>query len=402
MRFRHAVAIVASFAVAFTAPLGAQRTIDLNAEMLDRFLKAYDLEQAELTKVDPQIKELDTKISKFRDCRIAYEIAGAVSGSRLGGLAASIAMRAKCGATSEDGYVRDRQRIIDGPEKAAMTAGGFAKVDDYRNLKYALIGYLHGGRSGFTKPGLDLLATRESELSTRMGIPLYSFNAPPAVAGIAIPGVWTMDYAWIYIGQLFAVQYMSGATLFEKPYQPGQWTKWEIKSADDPKAKETMERAFIGKAADGSEWWRHKSLVSSTRDGKEVVDTVIIEVQFKPQGESMKQIVRMRGKLPGNAEAQEMIVPQSFTVLPLSGAFQMRPTPESIEGATVGTETVGSFTGAKHLKFGMGGGNLEWWLADAAPGGWVRFMVSSGGKSAYQMDLVGSGTGATSELGIKM
>ena len=57
----------------------------------------------------------------------------------------------------------------------------------------------------------------------------------------------------------------------------------------------------------------------------------------------MIQIVRMRGKLPGNPEAQEMIVPQAFSVMPLSGAFQGRPTQESMDGATVGTETVGSF-----------------------------------------------------------
>jgi hypothetical protein len=79
----------------------------------------------------------------------------------------------------------------------------------------------------------------------------------------------------------------------------------------------------------------------------------------------------------------------------------MRPTPESIEGATVGTETVGSFQ-AKHVKFGMGGGNLEWWLADNAPGGWVRFKVSGGGDKSYQMDMVGQGAGAKSELGIRL
>jgi hypothetical protein len=394
--------MVSVLAVVFSSPVAAQRgAIDLNADLLDRFLKAYDVEQTELTKVDPQLKEIDTKIAKFRDCKIAYEIAAAASGSRLAGIALSLAMRAKCGASSEDGYVRDRQKIIDGPEKAAMTAGGFAKVDDYRNMKYALIGYLHGGRSGFTKAGLDYLATRETDVSTRMGIPLYSLIAPPMAAVAAVPGIWTLDYAWIYIGQLFAVQYMSGATLFEKAYQPGQWTRWEIKTADDPKSKEVMERAFLGKLADGSEWWRHKSMVSSTRDGKEVVDTVILEVQFKPQGDATKQIVRMRGKLPGNAEAQEMIVPQMFTILPLTGAFQMRPTQESIDGATVGTETVGSVQ-AKHVKFGMGGGTLEWWLADTSPGGWVRFIVSGSGKNVYQMDMVGQGTGATSELGIKM
>jgi hypothetical protein len=281
-----------------------------------------------------------------------------------------------------------------------VTAGGFANADAYRDLKYALIGYLHGGRSGFTQAGLDLLATRQTEVSQRMGIALYSLDAGVRTAAMA-PGVWSLDYAWIYIGQLFAVQYMSGATIVEKPYTPGQWTRWEIRSGTDATARETMERAFLGKTSDGSEWWRLKSLVGGNRDGKEVVDTVILEALFRPEGESIRQLVRMRGKLPGNAEAMEMIVPQAFSVLPLSGAFQMRPTPESIEGATVGTEAVASFQ-AKHVKFGLGGGTLEWWLADAAPGGWVRFRISSGAETAYQMDMVGQGTGATSELGIRM
>jgi hypothetical protein len=50
----------------------------------------------------------------------------------------------------------------------------------------------------------------------------------------------------------------------------------------------------------------------------------------------------------------------------------------------------------------MGGGNLEWWLADNAPGGWVRFKVSGGGDKSYQMDMVGQGAGAKSELGIRL
>jgi hypothetical protein len=292
MRFRHAFALFGLLAAALASPLHAQRgAIDLTADLLDRFLRGYDAEQAELTKVDPQIKELDDKIRKFRDCRIAWEIAAAASGSAVVGLAAGVAIRVKCGATNESGFVRDRERIQEGPEKAAMTAGAFARVDDYRNLKYALMGYLHGGRSGFTKSGLDLLATRESEVSTRMGIPLYSFDAAPRSSGVAMPGVWTMDYAWIYIGQLFAVQYMSGATIFEKVYTPGQWTKWEMTTSDNPSDKQTMERAFIGKTSDGSEWWRLKTVVSSGNSA----DTVIVVAWFKPQGESMTHIVRRRG-----------------------------------------------------------------------------------------------------------
>ena len=47
------------------------------------------------------------------------------------------------------------------------------------------------------------------------------------------PGVWTADYSWIYISALFAMQYSSGATMFEGNYKPGEWTKWAMKSADN-------------------------------------------------------------------------------------------------------------------------------------------------------------------------
>jgi hypothetical protein len=86
--------------------------------------------------------------------------------------------------------------------------------------------------------------------------------------------------------------------------------------------------------------------------------------------------------------------------------FPTRPTKESIEGATVGDEKVdtktGSFT-AKHVRFGNGGGNLDWWLTPDVPGGWVKFTGGANGadkKDLYTMELAGKGTGAKSELGI--
>jgi hypothetical protein len=141
--------------------------------------------------------------------------------------------------------------------------------------------------------------------------------------------------------------------------------------------------------------------MNENRGGNDVVDTVTLEAMFKPMGPQVKQLVRMRGKLPGNPEPQEMIVPQAMSMLPMSGAFGMKPTPESLDGATVGAETVDRFS-AKHVKFGMGGGSIEWWLADAAPGGVVKFKASNNsGKGTYQMEMVAQGTGAVSELGIK-
>src|SRR6185295_17756384 len=118
--------------------------------------------------------------------------------------------------------------------------------------------FLRGNKDGFTKPALDLLTSRQTQLSEAFGISLAvaSSGGSSGARGVRVPGMWTTDYAWTYIGQLFAVQYLSGATMFETTYKPGEWTRWQITTADSPDEKETIERAFIGTASDGSggEW----------------------------------------------------------------------------------------------------------------------------------------------------
>jgi hypothetical protein len=99
-----------------------------------------------------------------------------------------------------------------------------------------------------------------------------------------------------------------------------------------------------------------------------------------------------------------MIVPEYLTTLSPNGAFPMRPTKESLAGATVGTESIsvgGTSYSARHVRFGGAGGSTEWWLADNAPGGVVR--VQHTGASAdekWTMNLVAAGNGAKSELGL--
>jgi hypothetical protein len=88
----------------------------------------------------------------------------------------------------------------------------------------------------------------------------------------------------------------------------------------------------------------------------------------------------------------------------MMGAFPYKPTKESIEGATIGVEDVktpaGSFK-AKHVRFGQGGGTLDWWLDDTAVGGWVKFSAIGDDKLAkYTMEMLGKGLGAKSELGV--
>ena len=127
---------------------------------------------------------------------------------------------------------------------------------------------------------------------------------------------------------------------------------------------------------------------------------------LKPLDESgsTMQVVRMRGKMPGDTEGKEMMVPEHLNILSMT-AFPIKPTRESVEGATVGTENVkvgsNSFT-AKHVKFGAGTGNMEWWLADKAPGTVVKVQFTGQEADAkWTMQMVDSGNGAKSELGVK-
>ncbi len=399
MRCRSLLTLTLSVAtLAITQPAAAQgKVIDLTVEMLDRFFTARDKENSELTNVGPQLSEVDSKISKFQQCKRDWEAAGSATGSRLGGLAARMAIRARCGTSDDDGYQKDRRKIMEGPENAAASAGGF-KVADYRNLRDKLQAYLGGDHSGFSKAGLDLLKSREKQLATAFGVSLTVAGGGP---GMRAPGVWTADYAWIFISQLFAVQFLSGATMFETDYKPGEWTRWKI-TTEHSDESETTERAFIGKPTDGGEWWRMKTITAS----KDAADTISLESLFKPDpsNDQLQTLVRMRGKLPGNSEPQELIVPEQWAMWNMAGAFSRKPTKESIEGATIGVESVTTPAGtfrAKHIRFGQGGGTLDWWVDDTTIGGWVKFsMIGDDKKPKYTMELLAKGTGAKSELGV--
>lgn len=410
MRTRRLLANAALLTLLVAPRLSAQRVIDLTSDLLDRFLKGADAEQVELGKSGDQLKDLDEKIKNFRECRKPFDLAA--GGGKLG-MAANLAMRGKCGASNEDGFQKDRQKLTEGPMNAGAKAAGM-KGGDFSNLKDKITAYMHGDRMGFSQPGLDLLKSRESDLSKAMGMPVMQMggNMGGNMGGGGrtgrMSGAWTPDYAWIYIGQMFALQYASGASMFEEAYKPGEWTQWKITDSGSPDEAQTIERAFLAVTPEGSEWWRMKTTSEYKDGGKVSIDTVIIEALYKPTSEYTKELVRVRAKLPGNKEGQELLVPAGMGMINYNGMFPMRPTKESIEGATVGTENVttkaGSFS-AKHVRFGggAGGGNLDWWLTNDAPGGWVKFVGASGSggdKDLYTMEMTAKGTGAKSELGV--
>ena len=109
MRFRGALFLAVILAsTSLPTPARGQKVIDLTVDMLDRWFTAHDKEKSELKNVEPQVADLDGKINKFEQCKRDFEAAGAASGSRMGGLAARIAIKAKCGSSDSDGFRKDR------------------------------------------------------------------------------------------------------------------------------------------------------------------------------------------------------------------------------------------------------------------------------------------------------
>lgn len=391
-------AILAAIVLASTPVLAQELT--LSTDVLDRFVTSHDKEREEIAALDPQLKEVDDKIRRFRTCKIAFETAGSASRSRLGGLAARAGIRARCGANNEEDIEREKTTLRNQATARAAQAGNFT-VPVFSRLRIRLERiYAYGDRAGLSAPEVEAVNARRERFGSIFGGGTAVADAIAAVGGGAggarpMPGQWTADISWAYIGAMFGMVYGTGANVFDQPYQPGQWTRWEMRGGDDDDDKQTIERALLSKTEDGNEWWRFKTI----SDG----DTVVLEAMFKPSGEGTQELVRMRGKMPGDTEANELMVPEQMTMVRSLGMFGSRPTKESVDGATVGTENVtvpaGSFS-AKRVRFGGMGGRQEWWISDQVPGGWVQYLVTpQDGEGSFKMILLGHGTGATSELG---
>lgn len=217
-----------------------------------------------------------------------------------------------------------------------------------------------------------------------------------------MPAVWTPDLTPIYMNYLFTMAFHSGSyELAGTEYEVGEWTRWRmVDSEADGEEPVEIERAFLNRTAEGMEWWRVK-YVSDTGEG---MDSITVEALLDPESGEFR---RMRGKMPGEKEAKEMPVEEGT----YSYARPVQLTKESMEGALVGKESVrvpaGTFT-ADHLRYGSGYGTYDWWFNEAVPGGLVKYsrtyeQADEEGPDAYNwtVELVRSGTGATSALGVQ-
>src|ERR1043166_9670737 len=167
VRTRTIAAEVAFIAMAAASQLHAQKALDLTADGLDRFLKGADAENVEMGKTGDQLKEIDAKIDAFRKCKSAFDAAG--TGNGKSGLALRLLMRAKCGASDDGDMQKDREKIVKGPQEAGAKAAGL-KLEAYLDLKGRITSYFSGDRNGFTAKALELLDSRQADLSKTMGL----------------------------------------------------------------------------------------------------------------------------------------------------------------------------------------------------------------------------------------
>jgi hypothetical protein len=248
---------------------------------------------------------------------------------------------------------------------------------------------------------IDAAASR-----TGAGIGNAVGNRIGAAAGNALaarmPAMWTPDMTPIYMNYLFTMAFHSGSyELAGTDYEVGEWTRWRMVDSESEGQPVELERAFLNRTDDGREWWRVK-YVSATEEGR---DSITVEALLDPETGEFR---RMRGKMPGEAEAKEMPVEEGM----YSYQRPVQLTKESMEGAIVGTESVrvpaGSYT-ADHLRYGSGYGTYDWWFNEAVPGGLVKYSrtfeqaEAEGGPDPYNwtVELLSSGRGARSQMGVQ-
>lgn len=223
--------------------------------------------------------------------------------------------------------------------------------------------------------------------------------------GEHIVRTWNPMLIQWYNGYLFGLAFHSGGyEVGETPYKPGDWTRWIAQGRGEDAAKpNTIERAFLYADKEKNQVWRVRFVEGDSGD------SVVLEAKFSPD---RSKLLRMRARYPKDKEAQEVPVDEQTYYVP-----PRKLTKESIQGATVGTESVmvpaGTFT-AKHLKYGTPAAvTQEWWLASGVPGGTVQYRESAprettdqpeGAKNLdpdnYSLLLQAHGSGAVSELGM--
>ncbi len=177
-----------------------------------------------------------------------------------------------------------------------------------------------------------------------------------------------------------------GFWLGQVGYAPGDTTTFDWQASGDDSV--IMEKAFLKKLPDGKEWWR-----VAWEEGE---DIWIYEALLDTEG---GQLLRLRARDADGNEGEVPVTGEAIYIPPTE------PTPESITGATVATETVktpaGSFKADHIVYLATGGqGQIEFWISDEVPGGVVQYLLSDKQEGViWNSMLIEYGSNARTMLG---
>lgn len=227
-------------------------------------------------------------------------------------------------------------------------------------------------------------------------------------AGEAVVREYSPEFRTWYSSYVTSLAFASGGYSVAPAaadYEPGEYTVHRMEGADgEPIAR--IRKALLFVDDEGNEGWKVRFVDEAAGD------TTVMEYLFSPD---RSELLRLRARYPDEETATEVPVEEN--------TYYSEPralTEESIEGATVGTETVtvpaGEFE-ARHVRFDVSArsGTQSWWLDDGVPGGVVRYALRAEdsadedrpedaeglARDRYVEELVEYGTGAESELGLE-
>lgn len=228
-------------------------------------------------------------------------------------------------------------------------------------------------------------------------------------AGEAIVRQYTPRFRTWYASYLTSLAFASGGYSIApatSDYEHGEYTVYRMERQDGEPIGQ-MRKAFLFTDEEGNEAWSLTFVDQAARD------TTVMEMLFSPD---RSELLRLRAQFPDDSVGRELPVEENTYY-----REPTRLTEESLEGATVGTETIsvpaGSYE-ARHVRYaGMGAqGQQSWWLSEEVPGGIVRYALQAEDQTEpgdqpdqaegltteqYVLELTDSGTGATSTLGLE-
>jgi len=222
--------------------------------------------------------------------------------------------------------------------------------------------------------------------TARLGKPV-EFTGPMILGGL---GFWQLATAQLYPFLLSSMFSAYGYNIDIEDYAQGEWTEWRISTEENDRDPLLLRKAFLAKLDNGQEWWQVRFAGDSEDDG-----AYIIEVLFSEDRGSVR---RIRQKI-GDEEPQETPVSEGWYYPP------MKLTGESLEGAVAERNVsvsvpAGTFS-ADLMRFAISPGmDLRIWRYSNVPGGVIKYETKDDEDGLYYRgELLGHGTGATTELG---